>query len=423
MLPAAARATQWARGLFIGWWVLAACVATQLLTASFTMHAFGVYAAVIQGELGWSTTVFAAALAIQQAGGGVLGPFQGFLIGRFGSRAVIRVGLVIFALALVALSQVASVAGFFAVYVFIAVGSSFAGFLSLNAVVAQWFERHRATAFALMQTGISLGGLLVPFVAWALQAFGWRPTLAASGALVLLLGLPLSRYIGNRPEDMGLTPDGRAPDAPPDARAAAPRGVTRRDFTLAEALRTRAFWLVSFGHALALAVVFAVTTHFVLHLQLDKGFSLPLAASLVTFMTVMSITGQLTGGVLGDRLDKRLMAACAMLGHAAAILVLAYGQTLAAALVFCVVHGLSWGLRGPIMQAIRADYFGRKSFAQILGISNIIVTLGTIAGPLLAGALADHYGTYTPGFTVLAGLALLGALLFVFATPPKPASA
>jgi MFS family permease len=87
---------------------------------------------------------------------------------------------------------------------------------------------------------------------------------------------------------------------------------------------------------------------------------------------------------------------------------------------FAVLHGTAWGLRGPMMQAMRADYFGRHSFGTIMGISTMITTLGNISGPLIAGVLADRTGSYEAGFTVLAVLAALASVFFLLAKPPKP---
>ena len=96
----------------------------------------------------------------------------------------------------------------------------------------------------------------------------------------------------------------------------------------------------------------------------------------------------------------------------------AIGYSLAV-VIFIVLHGLAWGVRGPQMQAIRADYFGSTSFASIMGWSNIIVTMGAIAGPLIAGSLADATGDYRLGFTILGVAAACGTVFWIFATPPS----
>jgi MFS family permease len=100
------------------------------------------------------------------------------------------------------------------------------------------------------------------------------------------------------------------------------------------------------------------------------------------------------------------------------MLMLTYAQGNAMLLAFAVLHGVAWGLRGPFMQAIRADYFGRSSIGMIMGLSGIIIAMGQVAGPLVAGAMADLTGNYRAGFTFLAILAGLGSLLFVLAKRP-----
>ena len=140
----------------------------------------------------------------------------------------------------------------------------------------------------------------------------------------------------------------------------------------------------------------------------------------MAFMTVMTLVGHVGSGLVADRMEKRWIAALAMVGHSLGMLVLAYTSSPLWVPVFAVLHGLSWGTRGPLMSAIRADYFGRKAFGTILGFSTPIVMLGTMTGPLLAGVLADHTGTYESGFAVLALLTGLGTCFFVVGRKPNP---
>ena len=91
---------------------------------------------------------------------------------------------------------------------------------------------------------------------------------------------------------------------------------------------------------------------------------------------------------------------------------------MAGLIAFAALHGLAWGLRGPFMSAIRADYFGRHAIGLILGISAAIAAVGQVAGPLVAGVLADLTGDYRLGFTLLAMFSALGSLAFMLATRP-----
>jgi MFS family permease len=294
--------------------------------------------------------------------------------------------------------------------------------MSLTTTIVNWFERRRATAIGITQTGMSIGGMLVPLVAWSLVELGWRTTAFISGVIILVAGLPLAQLMRNAPEPYGLLPDGASP-----AEAQARDGVIadtladeRQEFTPKEAMRTRAFWFLGFGHALAVVVVSAVMVHLVVHLNEGLGYSVTGAATVLGFMTAVTMVGQLVGGFLGDRFNKRLIATLAMFGHCGALLALAWGGNLFWVLVFAVVHGMAWGMRGPLMQAIRADYFGRRSFGMIMGFSSMIVMWGMMSGPIIAGLLADHFGNYRIGFTVLALMSGLGSVFFVFATRPTP---
>jgi MFS family permease len=203
---------------------------------------------------------------------------------------------------------------------------------------------------------------------------------------------------------------------------ARPEPSAQPDFTLAEALRAPAFWYVSLGHGAALLVVSAVQVHLVAHLNDSLGFSVTEGATVVAVLTALTMAGQVAGGMLGDRFSRRWLVTGCMVGHGLALLVLAYATAVWMVGVFTVLHGLAWGVRGPQMQSIRADYFGRSSFGSISGFSSLIVTGGSVAGPLVAGILADVTGDYQQGFTILAVLAGLGSVFWVLARPPrKPA--
>jgi len=151
----------------------------------------------------------------------------------------------------------------------------------------------------------------------------------------------------------------------------------------------------------------------------DLGYSLGQASLIVTLMTSMQVVGMVIGGVLGDRTDNSSMATLAMGMHMTGLLLVAYAFTFPMVFGFAVLHGLAWGIRGPLMQAIRADYFGRSSFGTIMGFSNLVIMLGNIFGPLVAGILADVTGSYQYGFTVLAVMAGLGSIFFILATRPQ----
>lgn len=406
--------------IFYGWRMVGAGGGLQFLQAMLLQQAFGAYVAVLAEERGWSKTTLSGAAAMQSAESALLGPALGWLVDRIGPRAMIRAGVLAFGVGFMLLSRIDSVAGFYMAVAVIAIGTSLSGYFPINVAVIRWFARKRARALSAMNLGMAMGGLFVPIVAWSLVANGWRATAFASGVLAIVLGWPLASMFRSRPEDHGATVDGDpAPPAPAAGGLAPPAAAPQREFTAREALRTRAFWLLGLGHGFALLVVTAVNVHAISHMKEGLGYSVAQAALVVTLLTGAQIGGVLLGWLIGDRYDKRYLSAGCMLAHGVALLLLTYGHHATAMVAaFAVLHGAAWGLRGPLMQAIRADYFGRNAIGMILGLSTLIIAVGQVAGPLVAGVLVDLTGNYRAGFTVLALLAASGSLLFLLARKP-----
>lgn len=365
--------------------------------------------------------MLAAGFAMTRAESGFLGPFQGWLIDRFGPRTIMRIGTVMMGIGFMLFSRMDTAVEFFVFYFLMSLGASLGGFLSITVAIVNWFERRRSTALALSQSGFAIGGLLTPLVAFSLTTAGWRTTAFVSGVLVIAIGLPIAQLMHHRPSSIGqhvdgVTPEDRAAEAEREGRV----DVREVSFTAREAMRTRAFWLISLGHGSALFVVGAVMLHLSLHLTESLGYSLQQASFVGGALPLMQLVGQVTGGYLGDRVNKRAIIVACMIGHMLGLLLLAYAVNLLMIVLFVPMHGLAWGARGPLMQAIRADYFGPGSYGTIMGFSSMITMAGMVSGPLIAGVLADTTGGYELGFTILALLAGLGSLFFWFATPPPP---
>ncbi|MBS0336491.1 MAG: MFS transporter [Proteobacteria bacterium] len=401
--------------IFYGWRMVAAGGGIQFLQAGLLHQAFGAYFALLTEEFGWSKTALSGAAAMQPMEAAVLGPALGWIIDRFGPQGMIRIGIVTFGVGFMLLSQIESLAGFYGAFLVIALGASLCGFFPINVAIIHWFEKFRARALSVLSLGLAIGGVFVPVVAWSMQAWGWRATAFGSGLLAIVVGWPLARLFRRRPEDVGETIDGLPPAAPTAGEAEAPG---QREFTAREALRTSAFWLLSLGHAFALLIVYAVSVHAITHMKEGLGYTLAEASLVITLMTLSQVGGVLVGWWIGDRYEKRYVAAACMLMHASGLLMLTYANGTAMLVAFALLHGGGWGLRGPFMQAIRADYFGRRSIGMILGLSALIIVIGQIGGPILAGIFADFTGNYRMGFTVLAVLAGVGSLFFLLARRP-----
>ena len=401
--------------VFHGWWLVLGAAGIQLLSGLLFMHSVGAYVVALQRDFGWSSTLVAAAFALTRAESGLLGPLQGYLVDRFGPRVILRIGLVVFAAGFLLFALTDSVFLFYFSWALIAAGSGLSGFGTLTVAIVHWFDRHRAKAVAISQLGFSVGGLCVPIVFLSLQLVGWRWTAVISAVVVMLVGLPLVQLVHHRPAAKGEVRDGTARPLGTAGHQQVPQD---RDLTAKEAVRTSAFWMISCGHGLALLTVSTTMAHLATHLTRGLDFTLLKASFVVSLMTACQVTGQLLGGWLGDRYDKRLLCVGCMLAHGAGFGCLALADGDALVVAFALLHGFGWGVRGPLMVALRADYFGAASFGTIMGYSSLVAAVGMMTGALFAGAMADLFGDFVLAFALLGTAAAIGAVLFAAAKRP-----
>ena len=301
------------------------------------------------------------------------------------------------------------------------IGTNLAGWLTLTTVITRWFQRRRALALGLSSTGIGLAGALSPIIAWSLITHGWKPTAFGTGIAVLLIGLPLAQLLRGFPEDYGMKPDGVKLDEAQEKQDLTNESAIDSDFLVSEAIRDRSFWFISLGHGIALISVFVMLVHFVPYLVQNHGWSETSAQAMLTIVTITSIVGQIGGGLLGDKYSKTRIAGLCMIGHGVAMLILAFASDGIVIGAAALLHGLSWGTRGPLMMAMRADFYGRRHFGKIAGYSNIMVMFGPLIGPMFAGAISDYYGNYQLAFITIGILIGISSIFFFLARKPlKP---
>jgi MFS family permease len=419
-LPVAASRARTPR-FYYGWWIVAASAVVQMFQNALIMQAFGGYIVELEREFHWSKTLLSGASSMQQLQNGATGPFVGWLLDRVGPRLAIRIGVLLMGVGCVMFSRIHDAVGFYVAFFVIAVGANMAGYLTTTFTIVHWFDRRRSTALSLSSVGNSLGGIAFVAVAVLLETVGWRSTALISGIVLVVLGIPLAQVFYHRPEDIGLHIDGDTPheDVTPE-EVAQLSAAPATDYTLGEALRHPSFWWVSLGHASALFVVGAVNVHLIAYLTQTRSFSLNAASAVVLLVTVMFGVGTVAGGFIGDKGNRQRLSVVCMWMHMTGMLLLAYATGWLMVIAFGLIHGFAWGWRGPQMAALRADYFGRTAFGKIMGISNIVVVMGNVGGPLIAGYMYDHTGDYRIGFDIIAGIALVGSLFFYLAKRPAP---
>ncbi len=406
---------------FYGWVIVSAGVVTQFFQG-ITNQGFATYLPALQEEFGWSRAALAAPRSVTQVENSVLGPIEGYLVDKIGPRWMATIGVSIMGLGLVLFGVTNSMTMYYVANIVIALGTGFQGLLVMSVAVNNWFRRKRTLAQAIMLLGFSMAGLVgVPALVFLQNVVGWQASAIWSGVFIWVTGLPCTMLLRTKPEPFGLLPDGVKQGAGNAALGADRRQNTSEyDFNLREALRTRAFWMLAVGWAIGNLGMGAGQTHLYLHLENgEPGLTHATAAVVWSVASLANIPSRLIGGILGDRLPKNILLAGATFLMAVSTYILAIADSAQMAFAYAVLYGLGWGIRTPVMNALQADYFGRKSLGKIVGWLQSLSLPLTIAAPILIGYMADVQHTYRWAFTFTAIISVPGAALILLATRPK----
>jgi MFS family permease len=393
-------------GLFYGWRMVAAASALRVLGAGLHSFGFTVFFLPLSQDLKLSRTSTSLAFSLARAEGAIEGPIVGHLLDRYGPKPIMLAAVLLMGIGYLLLSQVHSYATFLLVYLAIISLAHAGGFMhSPMVLINTWFIRHRARAITISSAAFGLGGVLVaPVLSVIVQAWGWRWGATIAGLLFLLIGIPLCLTIRRSPEGMGLLPDGDEPAGTvPGKEGQGQAYHAEVDVTVAEALRSFAFW----GSVLAAGIrngsYHAISVHFV-PIMVWKGLSQPQAALLLSVYAFLGMALTLLLGWFADKTNKPRMTAFILFVGAAAMLLPIVSGSLWSLLLFTIFFS-AVETTFPLGWAVVGDLFGRKHYARIRGYMTLFYTWGGVLGPVIAGAIFDRWQTYEP---------LLWGLVIVF---------
>ena len=418
------------RGIYYGWWMSGLAALILALSSVPLFGGMSVWNPVLRGKFGWTPAQLQWAFAFTRIEGGLMGPLEGMLIERLGSRRMVLIGLLVLGAGFFIFSRIHELWQLYGVFFLMSMGAALGTWLPMMTALNHWFVNKRVRAMGLAMEGFAAGGIvLLPLMAWAIggieggqpERFGWRATAAGIGVVIMLLAFPISRLVRNRPEEYGYLPDGVAP-APNaegvDRPQESPPKAGGIGLTWQEAIRTRNFWLISFGLAFSLVGTTTVAVHLGLLLD-DRGFSLQTVGWVAATQTGVNAAFIMVGGYIGDRVPIRYGIFWFSAIQAASIIVLLLADSVPIALLFAVILGIGWGGRTSMSAAIRGIYFGRRAFAAITGISMVPMNVFLFIGPLFAGYMYRFTGSYTVPFIIIAIASFLGSALFLLLGEPK----
>ena len=405
---------------FYGWLIVIIGAITQFFQG-VTSQGLATYLGPLQNDFGWSRAVLAGPRSVTQIEGAITGPFEGLLIDRFGPRKVVSSGIFIMGLGFILFGLTHSLWMYYLSSIVIALGTGLQGLLVMSVTVNNWFRRKRTLAQSITGLGYSLAGVIgVPALVLIQNQMDWRPSAIGTGIIIWVVGFPCAMLLLPKPEPFGLLPDGDPVGMETSTGLGNTVSNDEYDYTLREAVKTRAFWLLASGWAIGNLGILGAQVHLFLHLEQGVGLPRATVALVWTIASLSSVPSRIIGGIVGDRFPKNLTLGVSMVFMAVGVFLLAITNSAQLAFSYAVLFGIGWGMRTPIFNAMQGEYFGGKSQGVIRGWLQSMSLPVTIGAPVLIGFMADIQGTYRPTFITMSVIMLLGSALAVMATHPKP---
>lgn len=382
-----------------GWPVVAAAYFGVMVGfGSLLVFTFGTFVKPLGSTFGWNREDISAAFGLAALTVAVCSPFLGRLLDRYGPKRIIIPSMAVFGLSFASLGFLTPhLLHLYAIFVVLGIVGNGTSQMGYSRAVATWFDRRRGIALALVMAGSGTGSMLFPPLAQTLIThFGWRAAYLLLGALVLLLGIPLTAlFVRERP---------RGPNA--EANEAAGR-------TVRSSVRSRAFWILIATLFLGSISVNGAITH-LSPLLTDRGLSLENAAFVASSLGLASFVGRLVTGVLLDRFAGQRVAFVITVTTGCGILLLASAASMLTAVMAALLIGIGMGAEADITPYLLTRYFGLRSFSTLYGFSWTAYAVAGALGPWLMGRAFDLTGSYARLLRVLSGAVFLAAAAFLF---------
>lgn len=400
---------------YYGWVIVGVALLASFVVSGARMS-FGPSFKFMQEGFGASREMLSIAMSINQLFYGFAGPLTGWLTDRYGAKTVVIISAVLTMIGLLGSSFAPNLWVLYIAYgVFAGIGFSGTTTVPFSALVTRWFRRKSGLALGLFTAGTPIGHMIiVPIATYMIISASWRFAYAVLGAVIALVILPLAwKLIKTDPRDMGLLPDGDI-EAPvvqtPGSGATAPGSAGSK--TLADALKSKPYWLLCLGWFTCGFAGFLVATHLV-PFSTDVGMDPMQAATVLSLLGAFSVVGTLGINAMSDRIGCKIPLAAVYFSRFLIFPLLV--SSLASnnylfIYIFAIIMGLGQLATFPLASVITREIYGQQSMGIILGTILLAHQIGAAIGVYLGGAMFDATGTYDGAFLIAAGLGLIAGI-------------
>ena len=404
---------------FYGWKALFAAALALFCQAGAALYSFSTFLPALTREMGWQRGEISIAFGLLMMVSTLVSPIVGLFVGKYGPRRSIFAGNILIALALLGLSFQSQLWQFYAAYFAIGLGYGFGAVIPVMTIASNWFARKAPLAMSIVAGAGSIGGLvLVPLIQAFVNSAGWRITYMALFGVVLIFGAIIpGLFVRNRPEDLGQVPDGRlsSSDVEEGTPVGAPSAVPI-SFTLAEGMKTKAFWLIVIFGCTPLYIFTFLTAHQIAFLT-GLGIGSETAALALAVLSGISLIGTLGVGFLGLKIKIKKLAVGTALLILISIVIALFTRSTLTAFVYSILFGIGFGGACVALASIWPAYFGRDHYPKFMGLSMFFGAISAVGAPV-GGFLYDATKSYTTALFVTVAVAVFGLILILFVRPP-----
>jgi sugar phosphate permease len=404
--------------VYRGWWIVLTGYLSQLGTVGATGWVFGVLILPMQDDLGWSRSALVGVVTLARLLSGAAALRLGTYVDRHGARGLMTASALGAACCLVGTAFIQELWQYYLCWALF--GLCIPGLSTVGPAVAisNWFIRKRAQAVMVFTLGSAAAGLvLVPLLSQVSERYDWRTAWVCMALLFVVVAPMAWFWVGKRPEDFGLVPDGEE-NAPSPSAAAAPTRAAgpEPDWTVGQALRSRSFWLIAGGFMLTSFPAASIFIHMASFVE-TKGFTASEGALAVSFYGVGVLVGRFTWGFLTARVGVYRALVAYGFGYGLSILMFVAPHNLPAIYGTTVLLGIAIAGSQQLHVLVFPEYFGRRIVGSLLGYAGAISAVTSAAAPLLAAAAYDRTQSFSTTFTVFGAFCLIAGVAFIFSKP------
>ncbi len=402
---------------FYGWLMVAVGALGVFFSGPGQTYSVSVFINSYIEEFGWSRSFVSSLYSMGTLFAGLILPIIGRNVDKLGHRRMSSLITLLFGTACFFMSFVGSPVMLFMGFFLIRLLGQGSMSLSSVTLVPQWFVSKRGRALSLMALGGAISSaVLPPLNTWIIQTYGWRIGWQVWGVLLWAVMLPIALLlIRNRPEEVGLLPDGLSQVQV--SNHALHDEQDQDSWTAKEAIRTRAFWLLLLCTAIPSAVGTGMIFHQVSILG-EAGISAQTTAFVMSLMALVQLPVSLIAGYIADKVKIRYVIACNFAVQIIILLVLLNTRSVHMAIFYGVLRGITGAFEAIQSGVLWPSYFGRKHLGSIRGVAMTASVLGSAFGPLPFGFAFDFFGGYKEVLLLAMIFPAIGAVAALLSPPP-----